>query len=74
MTTRAVKKDALGLATKRAEKLLEEKAVQFLWKKTEGQRDSWREARSIVNGALQRQWKGYIDGQKLAEEDAEQLS
>ena len=30
MTTRAVKKDALGLAKKRAEKLLEEKAVQFL--------------------------------------------
>ena len=35
MTTRAVKKDALGLATKRAEKLLEEKAVQFLRKETE---------------------------------------
>ena len=32
MTTRAVEKDALGLATKRAEKLLEEKAVQFLRK------------------------------------------
>ena len=35
MTTGAVKKDALGLATKRAEKLLEEKAVQFLRKETE---------------------------------------
>ena len=34
MTTRAVKKDALGLATKRAEKLLEE-AVHFLRKETE---------------------------------------
>ena len=35
MTRRAVKKDALGLATKRAEKLLEEKAVQILGKETE---------------------------------------
>ena len=33
MTTRAVKKDALGLATRRAEKLLEEKAL-FLRKET----------------------------------------
>ena len=35
LTTRAVKRDALGLATKRAEKLLAEKAVQFLRKETE---------------------------------------
>ena len=44
MTTWAVKKDALGLATKTAEKLLEEKAVQFLRKKTEeGARDAAEE-------------------------------
>ena len=35
MTTGAVRKDTLGLATKRAEKLLGEKAVQFLRKETE---------------------------------------
>jgi len=39
MTARAVKKDALGLTTKRAEKLLGEKAVQFLRKQTEVARD-----------------------------------
>ena len=44
MTTWAVKKDALGLATKTAEKLLEEKAVQFLRKKSEeGARDAAEE-------------------------------
>ena len=35
LTTRAEKKDALSLATKKAEKLLDEKAVQFLRKENE---------------------------------------
>ena len=43
-TTPAVKQDALGLAKKRAEKLLEEKAVQFLRIETkEGARDAAEE-------------------------------
>ena len=60
MRRQAVKKDALGLATKRAEKLLEEKAVQFLRKETQEVARDTAEAlkkgsQSIINGALQRQ-------------------
>ena len=77
LSTRAVKKDTLGLATKRAEKLLEEEeAVLVSVKETaEGARDTAEELKRRISinrqGSCRTATLEPERDKKLAEEDAE---